>query len=204
MLNDIKSDSTCLTSPTTGEGEEGADLLVRSCLGASGDFTAICANDHCAVCGMYLTRGSGEEGNKTDNNVYWASNQSASVSHADTVLPLWDSKPALPWAPNLCSDNHLAYMQACSCPQREQQHKLCCSSAAGNCEDVLHLKTCALHCCILKYQHIIWGYYKCYSKLPCLAEWRKRPTGHIDEGCVSVALHHCFSCNVTSSSDLWK
>lgn len=39
-INDIKSDSTCLTSPTTGEGEEGADLLVRSCLGASGDFTA--------------------------------------------------------------------------------------------------------------------------------------------------------------------
>lgn len=62
----------------------------------SRDFTAqISANDYCAVSGMYLPRGPIAEGNKTDNNVYWASNQSASVNLADTVLSLWDSKRAL-------------------------------------------------------------------------------------------------------------
>lgn len=85
----IVSDSTYMTSHRRF-GNKGLS-------GPSCDFTAqISANDYCAVSGMYLTRGPIEEGNKTDNNVYWTSNQSASVNLADTVLPLWDSKLELP------------------------------------------------------------------------------------------------------------
>ncbi len=56
----------------------------------------ISANDCCAVPGLCLTLGPIEEENKTDNNVYWVLNQSASVNLADTVLLWWDSKPVLP------------------------------------------------------------------------------------------------------------
>lgn len=85
------SDSTYKTS--RGRIREQGFVGVFFC----GSTAQISTNDDCAVSGMYLTRGPIEEAeNRTDNNVYWTSNQSASVNLADTVLALWDSETAWP------------------------------------------------------------------------------------------------------------
>lgn len=73
------------------------------------------------VSGMYLTPGPTEEGNKIDNIVSWTINQSASVNLPDTVLLLWDSKPAFPRMPHLCPDNHLP----CTCKLIVVLRELC-------------------------------------------------------------------------------
>lgn len=152
-FNGIVSDSTYITS----HWRLGNRAPCKVLSGPSCDFTAqVSPNDYCAVSGMYLPRGPTEERNKTDNNVYWTSNQSASVSLADTVLPLWDSKCALPWAPNLCSDNHLPSTCRLVVVLRGNNTNTVVVQLLGIVRMCWALSTCVvIHCCILRYRHVI-------------------------------------------------